>query len=312
MKRKRIKIYYGNLTILLLVIGFVGYGVYFVFNKFSDNDTKNEKIVKKLADLGYSKEEAKDINNNLNEEDIKSIDKKYDRLDELAKIKYFHIENIDRYEELMNKSSYEIDEIVMRVNTNIDKDFYTDIRTIEDPDDLFVLVNKYNALPLDFEPKDLVSVGNGEKLRREAAEAYLKMEEAINDYGLDLIAQSGYRSIEKQTRIYNNNVASRGQAATDLVSARPGHSEHHTGLAIDVSHDGTLEKTFENTEQFEWLKDNAYKYGFIMRYPKDKIYMTGYDYEPWHYRFVGIETATLIHTENITYEEYLVKYKGLY
>jgi len=81
---------------------------------------------------------------------------------------------------------------------------------------------------------------------------------------------------------------------------------------MDVSHDGTLEKTFENTKQFKWLSENAYKYGFILRFPKDKVDITGYDYEPWHYRYVGIETATLIHNENLTLEEYLVKYEGLY
>jgi D-alanyl-D-alanine carboxypeptidase len=322
MKRKRVKIHFGNLLFLLLIIGVLSYGTYYMYNKFKSDDVKesgnvnnkNEnKLIKELKKLGYSDEEAQTIENNMKEEDILSLDKKYEKLDELVKVKYFHIENLSRYEKLLKNSDYEISEVVMRVNTSIDRDFYTDIKTIKDYDDLLVLVNKYYALPDDFVPKDLISVGDGQKMRREAGEAFLKLKEAINNDGLSLIAQSGYRSIDTQRSIYKNQIARKGsQEAADLVSARAGHSEHHTGLAIDVSHDGTLEKSFENTKQFKWLEENAHKYGFIMRYPDEKIYMTGYDYEPWHYRYVGVEIATLIRNENITFEEYYVKYKGLY
>lgn len=103
-----------------------------------------------------------------------------------------------------------------------------------------------------------------------------------------------------------------GVKETDTYSARPNHSEHQTGLAMDLSTDGTLSEAFENTEQFKWLNENAHKYGYILRYKKDKVYMTGYTYEPWHYRYVGVEVATIIKNENLTFEEYYVKYKGLY
>ena len=213
---------------------------------------------------------------------------------------------------MSDSSSYEPEEVVMRVNTQIDRDFYTDVKIVEDPDDPFVLVNKYFEVPQDYEPSDLVSVGNGQKMRSEAAEHVNKLLKDINADGLYLQAQSGFRSIDLQTRLYNNYVSRDGVAEADTYSARPGSSEHHTGLAIDLSHDGTLEETFENTKQFEWLEKNAHKYGLILRYPKDKVYMTGYMYEPWHYRYVGVEVATLIKNEGITYEEYCVKYRGLY
>ena len=127
-----------------------------------------------------------------------------------------------------------------------------------------------------------------------------------------MLAQSGYRSYELQENLYTGYVASHGQESADLESAKPGHSEHQLGLAMDLSIDGTLDESFGLTEQFDWLQENAYKYGYILRYPKDKVYMTGYAYEPWHYRYVGVEAATIIHNEDITYEEYCVKYLGLY
>ncbi len=319
-KKKKVKINFGNLFILVIIIGLGIYGIKTLYLKFNDdkkenNNTLNKSetndLIDKLVNIGYSKKESEEIINNLDKSVIENINKKYEYLNEFSKIKYFHIENIERYINLKNNSEYDFEEVVMRVNTDLDHDYYTDIETITNTDDLLILVNKYHALPDDYEPKDLIKVGS-QYMQREAGEQMNKLLKDINDSGLYLQAQSGYRSISTQRSIYNRYVRTYGQEYTDTVSARPTHSEHHTGLAMDLSHDGTLEKTFENTKQFEWLQENAYKYGFIMRYPKDKIYMTGYDYEPWHYRYVGVEIATLIKNENITFEEYYVKYKGLY
>lgn len=316
MRRKKVKIHYGNLFILILFVGIVCMGGYFLMDHFIFNNTSSEKsdseVIKTLTNLGYSKNDASKIESNLSKDDVNKIDKKYDNLALLSSVKYFHIENIERYEKLMSENKYDVNEVVMRVNTGIDRDFYTDIKIAINPDDLHVLVNKYHGLSEDYEPSDLISVGNNQRMKREAGEQLIKMLKDINDSGLYLQAQSGYRSISFQSDLYNGYVKKDGVQKTDTYSARPGHSEHHTGLAIDVSQDGTLDKSFENTSQFRWLKENAHKYGFILRYPKDKIYMTGYDYEPWHYRYVGVEEATLIHTEGITYEEYCVKYLGLY
>lgn len=317
MKRKKIKINYKNLFILLIVLGLISYGVYFTYNKLTNNDTKIEekeenKTIKKLTSLGYSKNDAEIIISNMKDSDINKIDKKYDNLAEYSKVKYFHIENIDRYNKLKEKNNnYSTEEIIMRVNVNVDKPYYTDIKTVENPENLTVLVNKYYALSSEFEPNDLIKVGS-QRMRKEAGEAMNKLLKDINNEGIYLQAQSGYRTYELQETLYNRYVNKDGKELADTYSARPGNSEHQTGLVMDVSHDGTLEKTFENTKQFTWLSENAYKYGFILRFPKDKVDITGYDYEPWHYRYVGIETATLIHNENLTLEEYLVKYEGLY
>ena len=254
--------------------------------------------------------ERETISNNLSSEVILSLDKKYDNLDKLSSVKYFHIENIDRYEEYMNKEN-DYETVVMNVNIGLDREFYTNIKEVSDPYDTLVLVNKYYALPSGIEPKSLVNI-EGEKMTPEAAEAMKKMVSDLRNEGLKIILQSGYRSETRQKNLYDWYVSVDGVKETDTYSARPNHSEHQTGLAMDLSIDGTLSEAFENTEQFKWLNENAYKYGYILRYKKDKVYMTGYTYEPWHYRYVGVETATIIKNENLTFEEFYVKYKGLY
>lgn len=320
MKRKKnVKVHWGNLFLLFIVILVFIYGGLYLFNKLNNNGVNNgtnevnEKAdVKKLTKLGYSKSDTETLLNNLDKSTIDKIDKKYDNLVEYSKVKYFHIENIDRYDSYKDKnSSMSISEVIMNVNTSLDKEFYSDIETVKDPDDTLVLVNKYYALPSGIKPKNLVDI-EGEKMESVAADAMKKMISDLRSTGLDIILQSGYRSEETQSIIYNKNITNRGKERADKYSARPNHSEHQTGLAMDLSTDGTLEETFENTKQFAWLQENAHKYGFIMRYPKDKVYMTGYSYEPWHYRYVGVEIATLIKNEGITFEEYYVKYKGLY
>ena len=105
--------------------------------------------------------------------------------------------------------------------------------------------------------------------------------------------------------MYNKRLRAYGIVYADNYSARAGHSEHQTGLAIDI---GSTKTSFEYTNEFKWLQEHAHEYGFIMRYPKGKTWITGYEYEPWHYRFVGVDAATKIFEEGITFEEYYAKY----
>lgn len=123
---------------------------------------------------------------------------------------------------------------------------------------------------------------------------------------IKLYGGSGYRSYSTQSGLYNHYVKEDGKANADTYSARPGHSEHQTGLAIDIvtSKGGFV---YENYQEYKWLIKNSYKYGFILRYPKGKENITGYMYEPWHYRYLGTDIATEIHNLNITYEEYVAK-----
>ncbi|MDT3498650.1 M15 family metallopeptidase [Bacillus toyonensis] len=178
------------------------------------------------------------------------------------------------------------------------------------------VVNKEYGLPEDYKPKDLVVPnvpfsfnGTVEKsyLRKEAAEALEKLFLLAKQEGIQLNAVSGFRSYEYQKALYANNVKKKGQEHTDRFSAKPGHSEHQTGLTMDVSSksaNNELELAFANTQEGKWLKENAHRAGFIIRYPKGKESITGYAYEPWHIRYVG-HIAENIYKKNLTLEEYM-------
>ena len=142
------------------------------------------------------------------------------------------------------------------------------------------------------------------KLVSNAKNSFEKLAEQAKKDGYPVIAMSSYRSYEYQVNLYNRYVASDGVEAADTYSARPGYSEHQTGLCVDV-YDGKIDYTnFEDSASFKWMQDNAYKYGFILRFPKDKTNITGYQYESWHYRYVGTKIAKYIHENDITLEEY--------
>lgn len=172
---------------------------------------------------------------------------------------------------------------------------------------LQVIVNKQHPLnPIDYAPASLTSVGNGQKMRSEAAQAFLTMQTTAAADNAAITTTSGYRSYSYQTSIYNNYVATYGVAQTDTFSARPGYSEHQTGLAIDIQGGGcTLDNCFANTTQGKWLAENAYKYGFLLRYPAEKTAITGYTHEAWHFRYIGTELASTMHDKGMTtLEEY--------
>jgi D-alanyl-D-alanine carboxypeptidase len=186
--------------------------------------------------------------------------------------------------------------------------------SIDDPASYWVVVNKLRTLnPIDYEPADLVSVPvpqvNESYLRQAASDAVVAMFAAFqSETGLQMQSQSAYRSYSTQQAVYAGWVSSLGQAAADQTSARAGHSEHQTGLAIDVSALPSvcaLDQCFANTPQGQWLAANGWKYGFIVRYPADKTAVTGYEYEPWHMRYVGLELAAEMHRDGIeTLEEF--------
>ncbi len=158
--------------------------------------------------------------------------------------------------------------------------------------------NKKRALPANYAPTDLVSVGNGQALRKEAADSLALMKTQTDT----LVHQSGYRSYEAQEALYNTYVRQDGQASADRYSARPGYSEHQTGLAMDFS---PIEDSFGISDAYKWLIANAYKYGWILRYTAPKESVTGYMNEPWHWRYVGVEVATDMHNKAVlTLEEY--------
>lgn len=184
-----------------------------------------------------------------------------------------------------------------------------------DPASLWVVVNKGRILPSLYAPSVVVPkvtnhYGNGSNdshLRPEATSAIEKMFAVARTDNLSLVLYSGYRSYPEQVTTYNGFVARDGAAKADTYSARPGHSEHQTGLAADISATSgkcDLSQCFADTPEGKWLAANAYKYGFILRYTKDAQSLTGFVSEPWHFRFVGKDLAAQIHQTSQTLEQF--------
>lgn len=205
--------------------------------------------------------------------------------------------------------------VVKQVNGN---------KIIENPTNILSMVNKEYTLPEEYEPTDLVApnveFSFGEEdipkryLRQEAAQALEELFSLAKNDGIELIAVSGFRSYSRQQGIFNVEKEDKGEVQALQAVALPGQSEHQTGLAMDVtSRSVNLEITEDFGESIEgkWVKENAHKAGFIIRYPKGKESITGYQYEPWHLRYVGKDKAAVIYKNGLTLEEYFQKVKKI-
>lgn len=218
------------------------------------------------------------------------------------------IKNFDRYREhSLKKASVKLDSIIEQVNTNRDYDYYTNIMEANIELNELVLVNKYYVLSDSYVPDTLSSISpyGSVKLVKLAADAFINLCDDAKEAGYTIMGISGYRSYQTQSNLYKRYLQKDPQWLVDTYSARAGHSEHQTGLAIDVSSNNADILTFEMSSSFKWMKDNAHSYGFILRYPKNKEDITGYKYEPWHYRYVGKEIATILYQTGMTYDEYV-------
>lgn len=205
--------------------------------------------------------------------------------------------------------------IVGMVKTANKSNISSEVSAEKISDDILVLVNREHSLGKNYKPKDLIkpnvrffsNMTKEEKLmRKEAGEALDELFKAAGNEGINLYALSGYRSYKTQKDTYEERVKRQGEELADSFVAKPGYSEHNTGLSMDITNKD-FSTSFETTAEGIWLKDNCYKFGFIIRYPKGKEDITGYSYEPWHIRYVGKEVAEIITTQAITLEEYLNK-----
>lgn len=188
--------------------------------------------------------------------------------------------------------------------------FYSDIKEISNPSDLLVLVNKNNKLnnkyiPPNLEKLDLSYSNDNQYLK---IEAKLALEQLVKNTDYKITVVSSYRDYNYQDKLFNNYVKDKGEEYALKCSAKAGHSEHQTGLAIDIMGSNNDYNLFEETKEYEWMKDNAHKYGFILRYPEEKEHITGYKFEPWHYRYVGVDVATIIYENDLTLEQFYFLY----
>lgn len=174
--------------------------------------------------------------------------------------------------------------------------------------DGILIVNKSYPLPKGYIPKNTYNDATGKRycsdcIDKDAYSEYKQMKADATALGLNIWIQSGYRSYELQETLYNNYVNRDGKLAADTYSARPGYSEHQTGLAFDLN---SISDEFQYTNEGKWVNENAWKYGFILRYPKSKESITGYKYESWHLRYVGKDLASKLYNNGdwITLEEH--------
>ena len=295
-------------TIIVIIIaiaaGTIG------IKKYIDYRNSNEF---KLKQIGYNETEIKDITK-LKDDQIKAIlKKKYNRFNiKFIRQKYFITNNLDRYIKYYNNHKDDkISHIVSIVNVCADEDYYdkdtvkkTDISKKE-----LMLVNKFNYLDENYAPDDIVKVSmqfayGDNEIKKEVYEKFRSMYNDAKKEGLYLIITSSYRDYNFQKELWDSYANQKGDEWADSVSARAGYSEHQTGYTLDIVTYNANMSSFEKTDEFKWLQDNAYKYGFILRYPKDKEDITGYSYESWHYRYVGKDVATKIKKLGITFDEY--------
>lgn len=294
IRKRKIRIKWKNLISLLAFTFLLIFGVTEIAICIGKvvSSPKEKKIEVKKKKISKSDEKLNKLNN---------IDKK---------INYFNYDYTDRYIKY-KKDNKDLDneQIIKNVNMNLDYEPYTNITKAKNLNTNKILVNKYYSLDEKYEPDNLETISKqyaleGMELVHDAKIAFEEMAKAAKKENLNIIAMSTYRDYNYQVKIYNQYVKADGQEKVDTYSGRPGHSEHQTGLAVDVYNGKVNYTKFETTKEFAWMNKHAHEYGFILRFPKDKIEETGYTYESWHYRYVGKNEAKYIKENNISFEEY--------
>ena len=294
IRKRRIRIKWKNLISLLVFTFLLIFGITEIAICIGKvvSSPKEKKIEVKKKKISKNDEKLNKLNN---------IDKKID---------YFNYDYTDRYIKYKeDNKDLDDEQIIKNVNMNLDYEPYTNITKAKNLNTNKILVNKYYSLDEKYEPNNLETISKqyaleGMELVHDAKIAFEEMAKAAKKENLNIIAMSTYRDYNYQVKIYNQYIKADGQKKVDTYSGRPGHSEHQTGLAVDVYNGKVNYTKFETTKEFAWMNEHAHEYGFILRFPKDKIEETGYTYESWHYRYVGKNEAKYIKENNISFEEY--------
>ena len=296
---------------ILVLLIIIGIGSYIGINNYLK---KINSYSYKLKELGYSETQIDTLKKKLDDKQLDNILKrKYSkRIVEFIKEKYFIFSKLDDY--LKYDKSIDVEksytDIVAIINVGTNNEFYQNSKETSVDLNELMLVNKFHNLTNDYKPTDLQELSNNyaygtdQSLRKSAYDAFISMFESAKKENVTLIVNSSYRPYSEQEQIYSDYGRWYGEEEADKIAARPGYSEHQTGYALDIQSYNTNRNNFEESDAFKWLDSNAYKYGFILRYPKGKEYLTGYDYESWHFRYVGKKAAKYIKENNITYDEY--------
>lgn len=308
IKKSVIYVFAGIVTIFVATILGINY-----YNDYQYQQTFEFKLLQK----GYEKEEVDILLQKLNNEKIEELlnQEKNELIIPILKEKYYIATNLEKYltfyEEEKDKSTYDI---VAMINTGANKKWYEDAKETDLTKGNLILVNKFNQLPKDYTPENLVKVSKqhsygNQQITSDAYEAFQNMFNKAKEDNINIFINSSYRNYKDQEDTYNSLKRAYGSSKADNQAARPGHSEHETALAFDIFSPGsTSTGNFKESKAYEWLKENAQDFGFIERYPEGKEYLTGYNFESWHWRYVGIDVAKKIKEEEITFDEYYAFY----
>lgn len=266
----------------------------------------------KLLSAGYSEEEVKVIKDKFSNDKIDILLKeKYDKnVVSFIKEKYFIYNNLSKYMEYKKKNKNDTyTHVVSIINTEADVEWLDNEKETDTSKGNLMLVNRLYGLSKDYEPEDIIDVPvsisySGVKISKSILENIEELIEAGKEEGYTFVLSDGYRSYEAQKKMFESYKNSYGYEEADRNVARPGHSEYQTGISFQiVPYNKVFDKPRESTE-YLWLKDNAYKYGFIFRYPEDKKDITLFDSYTWRLRYVGTDAASIIENEKICFEEY--------
>lgn len=266
----------------------------------------------KLLSAGYSEEEVKVIKDKFSNDKIDILLKeKYDKnVVSFIKEKYFIYNNLSKYMEYKKKNKNDTyTHVVSIINTEADVEWLDNEKETDTSKGNLMLVNRLYGLSKDYEPEDIIDVPvsisySGVKISKSILENIEELIEAGKEAGYTFVLSDGYRSYEAQKKMFESYKNSYGYEEADKNVARPGHSEYQTGISFQiVPYNKVFDKPRESTE-YLWIKDNAYKYGFIFRYPEDKKDITLFDSYTWRLRYVGTDAASIIENEKICFEEY--------
>lgn len=282
-------------------------------DQYSKIDYQNQKHlirnINTLIEKGYSNDNISMILAHGNDKDVTLFAKrdKINYLEEFFSVPYAKLRNYDRYVDYSNETGEDDETTVLAVNLDMDKEDYAD-SVIVSRYSTDMLVNKHRSLTEDYEPEDLVSVDSEyaaddtQSGARIAVNAFISMYKAAKKDGYDLVINSSYRSYQDQVDLCDSYRELYGDNYVKNYVAQPGFSEHQTGLSFDIGSRNS--NIFAESPEYEWIQENAHKYGFIQRFPSKYEAITGFRAEPWHYRYVGKKIATYIYENDISFEEY--------
>ena len=322
-KKYKLKTWPKVVAVLLILIVIGSIHGYKKYQEYLYTQTYEYKLLQK-----YNADQTKKLLDNLKDEELdKVLERDYNEfIPEFVGCKYFLFKNLDIYltkvisqnEDFFKyhgTEGYDYENIVSIVNVHANQEHYSGNYESDKSKGNALITNKYYSLGMDYIPENLVDVpithrySDKVQITQETYDAFMDMWNAAHEEGIYLILASGYRSAAEQKQVYDEYERGYGTSFADNIAARPGYSEHQTGLAIDMySKECASAKTFKDSKTYAWLMANAYKYGFILRYPEGKQELTGYKYESWHYRYVGQELAKKVVDSGLTYDEYYAYY----